>query len=303
MNQPKYLEWHQLDYRYAHIRIHTETAIRRMILSIQSYGLLTPIKVVPLPSTDQTTRWVVIDGYLRIAVAKRLKHDGLEALIYSNDAKEALVALYRQSASRVWEPYEEAQLIQTLLSEHKLCQTEIAQQLGKSKSWVTYRLQLLQGLPDFVEQAIREGALSTWATQRVILPFARANAHDARKLVDYLRTNNQTSRDIQAYFIHYLRNNKQVRKNMTDDPQHFFRARYFQMKSETILPDKLPPEEAWESILMLCLTKLKTLESLLPGVFYLNQPSNERALYKKTFETLTKQVLHLQYLIEGACHV
>jgi ParB-like chromosome segregation protein Spo0J len=48
MNQPQTLEWHQLDLRYADIRIHTQKAINRLVGSIQSHGLLNPIVVVPL---------------------------------------------------------------------------------------------------------------------------------------------------------------------------------------------------------------------------------------------------------------
>jgi hypothetical protein len=52
MNQPQTLEWHQLDLRYADIRIHTQKAINHLVGSIQSHGLLNPIVVVPLGGYD-----------------------------------------------------------------------------------------------------------------------------------------------------------------------------------------------------------------------------------------------------------
>jgi ParB family transcriptional regulator, chromosome partitioning protein len=166
MNQPQTLEWHQLDLRYADIRIHTQKAINRLVGSIQSHGLLNPIVVVPLDGTEASKRWVVIDGHLRVAALQALRHDSIEAVVSYQTMKEALVDLYRQSAFRVWEAYEEAQLVQTLIGEHQCSQTEVSQQLGKSKSWVSYRLQLLQDLPAFVEQALRQGVVSTWTAQQ-----------------------------------------------------------------------------------------------------------------------------------------
>ncbi len=305
MKQPEVraLEWHQLDVRYADIRIHTQTAINRLIRSIQSHGLLIPVLVVPWRSAESSERWVVIDGYLRIAAFQALRHDSIEVVVSSHTMKDALIDLYRQNTSRVWEAYEEAKLAQTLISEHQLSQTEVAQQLGKSKSWVSYRLQLLQDLPEFVEQAIRQGVLSTWTTQRIILPFARANSEGAKKLVKYLETKTHASRDIQAYYTHYLSSNRQTRKNMLDEPQHFFKAHAFQMKSDTVPLDKLAPEEAWESILALCLSKLKRLEGILPAVFYPKQASIERSMLMKPLSALLNQVHQLQKNVEENHHV
>lgn len=305
MSQPKVktLEWHELDLRYADIRIHAQTAISRLVRSIQSHGLLIPILVVPLGNTESGKRWVVIDGYLRIAALQTLRHDSIGVIVSDHTMKEALIDLYHQNTSRVWEAYEEAKLVQTLISEHQLSQTEVAQQLGKSKSWVSYRLQLLQELPEFIEQAIRQGALSTWTTQRIILPFARANSEGAKKLVKYLEIKSHASRDIQAYYTHYLSSNRQTRKNMLDEPQHFFKAYAFQMKSDTVPCDKLAPEEAWESILMLCLSKLKRLETILPAVFYPNQAPSECSMLSEPFLALLKQVHQLQKSIEESHHV
>jgi ParB family transcriptional regulator, chromosome partitioning protein len=303
MNQPQTLEWDQLDLRYADIRIHTQTAINRLVGSIQSHGLLNPIVVVPLCGIEPSKRWVVIDGYLRVAALQTLRHDSIEAVVSSHTMKEALIDLYRQSASRVWEAYEEAQLVQTLIGEHQCSQTEVSQQLGKSKSWVSYRLQLLQDLPEFVEQALRQGIVSTWTTQRIILPFARANSEGAKKLLEYLGAKTHTSRDIQAYYTHYLSSNRHTRQKMQEEPHHFFMAHAFQMKSDTVPLDQLAPEEAWESILTLCLSKLKQLERVLPAVFYPNQKASEYRMLMNPLSALVHQVQQLQKNIEERHYV
>lgn len=302
MNQPRTIEWHQLDLRYADIRIHTQIAINRLAGSIQSHGLLNPIVVVPLNDTE-SGKWVVIDGYLRVAALQVLRHDNIEAVVAYHPMKEALIDLYRQSTSRIWEVYEEAQLVQTLIGEHQCSQSEVAQQLGKSKSWVSYRLQLLQDLPEFVEQALRQGVVSTWTAQRIILPFARANSDGAKKLLGYLSSKTHPSREIQAYYTNYLNSNRQIRQRMQDEPQHFFKAHALHMKSETVPLDKLAPEEAWESILTLCCFKLKQLECVLPAVFYPQQKSSECSMLMKSWSVLIHQVQQLQKYIEERRHV
>ena len=301
MTTPVTLEWHQLELRYAEIRIHTESGIRRLMSSIHTHGLLNPILVVQSDNKDDS-HYIVIDGYLRCAAIQALHQDNILALILAHNTQDALIALYRQSNSRVWEAYEEAQLIQTLIIEHQLSQAEVAKQLGKSKAWVTHRLQLLHALPDFVQTAIRQGILSTWTASRVLLPFARANDEHAKKLIDYLGAHTHASRDLQAYYNHYLRSNRQVRKNMIDNPQHFFKARLFQMQVDTTSPDKLAPEYIWDGTLSLCLSKLQILEGMLPAIFYPNQSHSEQAILMEPFMALVNRLNQLNNLIRSRSH-
>lgn len=301
MTKPIELEWHQLDLRYAGIRIHTTASIRRLMASIHTHGLLDPILVVPSGDTE-SSHWILIDGYLRVAALRELNQDSISALVLSCNIKDALIHLYRQSNARVWEAWEESQLIQTLIIEHKLAQAEVARQLGKSKTWVTHRLQLLHDLPDFVQTAIQQGILSTWSAHRVLLPFARANSEHAKKLIDFLSINAKTSRDIQAYYFHYLRSNRQTRQKMMDNPQHFFKARQFQQQSETTTPDKLAPEYVWEGTLSLCLSKLQQLEAVLPAVFYPKQSEPERIILMEPFMSVLNQINQLQNLVRSRIH-
>ena len=299
MAKPIELEWHQLELRYADIRIHTDAAIRRLMVSIHTHGLLTPIVVAQTDKTKPQQPWVVIDGYLRVAALKALHHDCIPVLSSSCGLVDALIASYQQNVSRVWGAFEEAQLIQTLITAYALPQAEIAQRLGKSKAWVTHRLQLLHDLPDFVQTAIRQGVLSTWTAHRLILPFARANSEHAKKLVDYLGIHAHPSRDVQAYYHHYLRSNRRVRQQMADYPQHFFKARYFGTAPLARSLNQLPPESVWEGTLDRCMSHLQTLDTLLPAVFYPLQKQDEQAILMEPFMALMNQVNQLHNLIRS----
>ena len=65
----KELEWQQIDPCFAHIRIHTPKEKYPLLHSLQLYGQLVPVIVVP---KKEQTQWVLIDGYLRMQALQQL---------------------------------------------------------------------------------------------------------------------------------------------------------------------------------------------------------------------------------------
>ena len=90
-------EWHCLDMAYEHLRQRTPQAKRRLMLSIETHGLLTPITVIPIisPAANTLTRWTVIDGYLRIGATRSLGKDKIAIQICEQSVDEALLALIK----------------------------------------------------------------------------------------------------------------------------------------------------------------------------------------------------------------
>jgi ParB-like chromosome segregation protein Spo0J len=64
------LEFHQLDRRWEHLRVHHPGRQRRLLASLAESGQQTPIVVVA--AEGQTDRFVVIDGYNRITALGQL---------------------------------------------------------------------------------------------------------------------------------------------------------------------------------------------------------------------------------------
>src|SRR2546428_11657850 len=60
------LEFHQLDRRWEHLRVRHAARERRLLASLAEGGQQTPIVVVA--AEGQADRYVVIDGYKRMAV-------------------------------------------------------------------------------------------------------------------------------------------------------------------------------------------------------------------------------------------
>src|ERR1700694_2834504 len=75
------LEYHQLDRRWEHLRVRHPARQRRLLASLAESGQQTPIVVVAVEG--QVDRYVVIDGYKRIAALKQLGRDTVEAVVWA----------------------------------------------------------------------------------------------------------------------------------------------------------------------------------------------------------------------------
>jgi len=209
-----------LEMSYSHIRIENPKAVIRMADALANYGQVMPILVAPA----EPPRYTLIDGYLRVAAARRLGKDMLLAHIFNGDEKQALCHVLIKSAERKWDIFEQAALIQELHRRHELSQREIARLLGKDQSWVSRRVTLLEALPEQVISSVKRGNISSWAATRVLTPMARANPDHAKRLADILMAHPFSTRDLFNLFKHYQRSNRKVRENMIDEPMLFVKA-------------------------------------------------------------------------------
>lgn len=91
-------------------------------------------------------------------------------------------------------------------------------------SWVSRRLQLLSGLPDAALTAVREGTLSSWAANRVVVPLARANAEHANRLLTALADAPLSTRELHCWFEHYQKAAHTTRDRMVSHPRLFLDA-------------------------------------------------------------------------------
>jgi ParB family chromosome partitioning protein len=74
------LEFHQLDRRWEHLRVHHPARQRRLLASLADNGQQTPIVVVA--AEGQPNHYVVIDGYKRIGALAQLGRDTVEAVVW-----------------------------------------------------------------------------------------------------------------------------------------------------------------------------------------------------------------------------
>lgn len=138
-----------------------------MARSLARYGQMAPI-VVWLPGETPE----VLDGFKRVVAARRLSWSSLSARRLAADERTAKAAIY--GLNRVGRPtqeWEEAWLVHALVREDQLSQVEVAELLGRHKSWVCRRLALVERLAAEAKDDLRLGLLSaTLARALVRLP-------------------------------------------------------------------------------------------------------------------------------------
>src|SRR2546425_7466894 len=83
------VEFHQLDRRWEHLRVRHPARQRRLLASLAEARQQTPIVVVT--AEGQADRYVVIDGYKRIAALEQLGRDTVEAVGWPMGEAAALV--------------------------------------------------------------------------------------------------------------------------------------------------------------------------------------------------------------------
>jgi ParB/RepB/Spo0J family partition protein len=208
------IDIHRLELRYAHTRVISADSLRSLCASLEQFGQISPLVIV--------APWVLIDGYRRVAALKRNGKDTALVEVWSCSEKEAIVRLIARP--RRWEAIEEAALLREILQDSELSQARLARLIGKDPSWVTRRLDLLDGLSEEMLALIRSGRLSSWAASRVIVPLARANEAHALRLALCIEKEGIGTRELSAWFDHYRRSSRATRERMVEGPSLFLKA-------------------------------------------------------------------------------
>ena len=168
---PVSLEIGPLERRYAPLRVCDAGRQNRLAASMLAHGQQTPVLVVP----GAAGRYVLIDGYARVAALESMSRDLVDALVLSGTETQALVLAYRMETGRRRTALEEAWLLRELVEVHGENATTLAVSLQRSASWISRRLALVRVLPESVQSAVRRGQLPPQAAMKSLVPLARAN--------------------------------------------------------------------------------------------------------------------------------
>jgi ParB family transcriptional regulator, chromosome partitioning protein len=220
------LDLHRLDLRFAESRLVEPRAVERIARSIERCGQIVPCVVVAAAggSGADGERLVLIDGYRRVAALRRIGRDTASVDRWACDVTGALLGLLARTQNRPFASIEEALLIRELMRGLGLSQHDLARRCGRDVSWVNRRLRLLSGLPDAALSAVRDGKLSSWAANRIVVPLARANAEHADRLLAALADAPLSTRELHCWFEHYQKAFRSARDHMVSRPHLFLDA-------------------------------------------------------------------------------
>ena len=139
----------------------------------------------PIVATLRQERPQVLDGFTRWEAAQQVRGmTTLSVRLIELDDRRAKAAIYglNQTGRRPYE-LEEARIVQSLVREDGLSQLEVAELLGRHKSWVCRRLALLEKLCADVRQDLEVGLL----TPTVARELARLPAGNQSEVLDVTR--------------------------------------------------------------------------------------------------------------------
>ena len=145
-----------------------EPGLEDLAASIRSVGLITPISVV-----QQGSRYRILAGHRRTQAAKMAGLTKIPAVIHKEETQEkSLVIQIVENVQRQKLSLKDlCEAVLDLKVTHKMSPGEIAKELGRSKSWVSFLLSVAesQGL---AKKAVEEGMINdmTWAYQFNTLP-------------------------------------------------------------------------------------------------------------------------------------
>ena len=159
------LKQEEIGEHYGRYRLHLPEAERAMARSLERYGQLSPVVVC-----RRQDRYELIDGFKRLGAARRLfPLESLAARLLEADERSAKAAIYglNRAGGRTRE-LEEAWIIHALVRDDGMSQVEVAELLGRHKSWVCRRLALIERLGSKARDDLRVGLLSPTAARQIV---------------------------------------------------------------------------------------------------------------------------------------
>jgi ParB family transcriptional regulator, chromosome partitioning protein len=216
------LEFHQLDRRGEHLRVQHGVRQKRWLASLATSGQQTPIVVVAV--ADPADRYLVLDGYQRVAALEPLGRDTVEAVIWAMSEAEALVLDRSLRWSERESALEEGWLLAELEQRFGYDLEELARRFDRSVSWVSRRLALVELLPESLQQPVRTGEISTQGARKDLVPVARSSREDCPGLAAAIVRHKLTNRQAGELYAAWRQASAKMRLRILEQPQLFFKA-------------------------------------------------------------------------------
>jgi ParB family transcriptional regulator, chromosome partitioning protein len=216
------LEFHQLDRRWEHLRVRHPARQRRLLASLAESGQQTPIVVVAVEG--QVDRYVVIDGYKRIAALEQLSRDMVEAVVWPMSEAAAVLLDRSLRLSEHETALEVGWLLAELERRFDYGLDELARRFDRSVSWVSRRLALTEVLPEAIQQQVREGKILAQVAMKFLVPVARQSLEDCQRMAAIFAQHHCDTREAGQLYGAWRKGSPAVRKRILDDPELFFKT-------------------------------------------------------------------------------
>lgn len=209
-----------LDLSYGRLRVVDRRREAQLMAALEEQGRQDAISVV---AADDGRR-LVVDGHKRVRALRRLRRDVVKAVVLEMTPSEALAAAYRADSGPGRSAIEEGRLVYELHRVGKWDLGKTAAAMGRSKSWASRRLGLVEELPDTVLEGVRCGKLGAWSAMKHLLPLARANGPACERLAGKIMEASLSSRQVALVCERWALSGTKVRDRILDNPAQFLKA-------------------------------------------------------------------------------
>jgi ParB/RepB/Spo0J family partition protein len=216
------LEFHQLDRRWEYLRVRHAARQRRLLASLADSGQQTPIVVVA--AEGQADRYVVIDGYKRIAALEQLGRDAVEVVVWPMSEAAAVLLDRSLRLSEHETALEVGWLLAELEQRFGYGLDELARRFDRSVSWISRRLALVEVLPEAIQQQVREGQILAQVALKFLVPVARQSLEDCQRMAAIFAQQHCDTRGAGQLYAAWRKGSPAIRKRILDDPDLFFKT-------------------------------------------------------------------------------
>jgi ParB/RepB/Spo0J family partition protein len=216
------LEFHQLDRRHEGLRVRNPQRQRRLLASLAGTGQQTPIVVVAISGKPDGYR--VIDGHKRVVALEQLGRDTVDAVVWTMSEGEALVLDRSMRFSERESALEQGWLLAELEQRFGYSFDDLARRFDRSVSWVSRRLALVELLPERVQQQVRGGEISAHVAMKYLVPVARANLDDAKRMADAFAAHRFNTRQAGQLYAAWREASASLRQKILGAPLLFLKA-------------------------------------------------------------------------------
>lgn len=159
-----------LDLRYENYRMRNPGLEARVLASIAERGIEEPLEGV-----DTKEGSLLLNGFKRYRCARKLRMGMVPYLSLGADEALGIMGLLRTANNRTLSILEQARFIDDLKMLYRMSVAEIAQELSRSKAWVSMRLGLIGEMSDPVREKLFSGAFPVYSYMYTIRQFMRMN--------------------------------------------------------------------------------------------------------------------------------
>ena len=204
------IELAALDLRYESYRMRNPAAEARLLAAMAERGIEEPLQGVDHPSPS-----ILLNGFKRYRCAVKL---GINMAPYASLGEEeaaAILNLLRLAKDHSLSILEQAAFLDQLRQLGSTSVADLAERLGRSKSWVSMRLGLIAEMSPRVREQIFRGAFPVYPYLYTLRPFMRLNGvrkQDIEEFVLALSGRKLSVRDLEQLAHGYFRGPASLRQ-------------------------------------------------------------------------------------------